>query len=101
MSLDAPGRPVAVLADHMLFRELPFCGVLLDTRSFHAYRLSRPAAALLRTALYGTAAPAPYPTAAEELPPEETGRAEATRLLLGSLAKRGMIRPAPPIESTP
>ena len=52
-------RQKVMLADHVIFRELPFCGVLLDTRDFHVYRLSRRAAGALRTALHGSRAVSP------------------------------------------
>ena len=52
-------RSVA-LPDHVVFRELPFCGVLLDLRRSAVYRLSQEAAAVLRQALADGAAEGPY-----------------------------------------
>ncbi|WP_326765481.1 actinodefensin-associated protein B [Streptomyces sp. NBC_01591] len=47
------------IADHLIFRELPFCGVLLDTKRFTVHRLSQRGSEALRTALHpGT--PSPY-----------------------------------------
>ncbi|PRX51371.1 hypothetical protein B0I33_101525 [Prauserella shujinwangii] len=48
------------LAEHVVFTELPFCGVLLDKRNLRLYRLSQEASAALRTALHGSAACGPY-----------------------------------------
>ncbi|WP_437502372.1 hypothetical protein [Sorangium sp. So ce1099] len=86
-------RQKVALADHILFRELPFCGVLLDTRAFHAYRLSRRAAEALRAALYGPGAASPYGS----LVKGDAGggpalRDEITQRLVKMLRSRGMLR---------
>ncbi|MQA86928.1 MAG: hypothetical protein GEV03_20435 [Streptosporangiales bacterium] len=52
--------PTARLSEHAVFRELPFCGVLLDTRTFRVYKLSQRAAAALRTATCGPSEGNPY-----------------------------------------
>jgi hypothetical protein len=40
------------LTEHFLFRDLPFCGVLLDLRDFTVYRVPKSASAALANALY-------------------------------------------------
>ncbi|AUX46566.1 uncharacterized protein SOCE26_080720 [Sorangium cellulosum] len=86
-------RPRVTLADHIVFRELPFCGVLLDTRDFHAYRLSRRAAEALRAALYGPGAASPHGSLIKDGEAGGPGlRDEVTRRLLESLTSRGMVR---------
>lgn len=86
-------RHRVALADHILFREMPFCGVLLDTRDFHAYRLSRRAAEALRAALYGPGAASPYGSLIKG---DEAGgpalHDEVTRRLVQTLRQRGMVR---------
>jgi hypothetical protein len=79
------------LADHIVFRELPFCGVLLDTRRFTVHRLSRRASHVLRTAL-DPGSPGPY---APLLPDgdEETAQ-RLRRQLLDRLVASGMVRRA-------
>ena len=80
----------ASLADHVVFRELPFCGILLDTRSSSVYRLSQAAAAALRVALEGADEGGPYePAIAVEAPQAD---AAATRALLASLAARRLLK---------
>jgi len=64
------------LPEHVVFTELPFCGVLFDSRRARVYRLSQRQAALLRQALNGHA------------PPAESGR------LLAELHRLGLIRTA-------
>ncbi|MDF3145383.1 MULTISPECIES: actinodefensin-associated protein B [unclassified Streptomyces] len=79
------------LADHIVFRELPFCGVLLDTRKFTVHRLSQRAGHVLRTALE-TGAPNPY---APLLPDGDEDTAHRLRhQLLDRLVASGMVRRA-------
>lgn len=86
-------RQKLALADHVLFRELPFCGVLLDTRDFHAYRLTLRAARALRAALYGPETASPYGSLIKD---DKSGgparEEEVTRRLLQTLKSRGMVR---------
>ncbi|CAM5547080.1 hypothetical protein [Streptomyces afghaniensis 772] [Streptomyces afghaniensis] len=74
-----------------MFRELPFCGVLLDTRRFTVHRLSRRASHVLRSAL-DPGSPNPY---APLLPDgdEETAQ-RLRRQLLDRLVSSGMVRRA-------
>lgn len=75
------------LAAHVVFKELPFCGVLLDKRRFTVHRLSLRAASALRLVLY-RGAPAPFGWAAPQEPNEELERQLVHRLLqLGMLQK--------------
>jgi hypothetical protein len=71
------------------FHEMPFCGVLLDTRDNLVFRLSPQLAGMLRRALHGPLAVGPYDslTGAET----DTGHDEAAALR--PLAERGLIRP--------
>lgn len=64
----------ARLPEHVVFKELPFCGVLFDSRRTRVYRLTRRQAALLRQALNG------------RLPGGEAAR------LLDELSDLGLIR---------
>lgn len=68
------------LPDHVVLRELPFCGVLLDTRTSRVYRLSRPAAELLRQTLTGPGGNGEVGVAGERL--------------LGRLSELGLIQDA-------
>lgn len=84
----------ATLASHVVFRELPFCGVLVDIRSARVYRLSRRASGTLRAALERPAAATDNRwvrgldgSAAHD---ESTGR------LLRALAARGLVHPVGP-----
>ncbi|MFI6373741.1 actinodefensin-associated protein B [Streptomyces sp. NPDC050546] len=80
------------LADHIVFQELPFCGVLLDTRRFTVHRLSRRAGHVLRTAL-DPGAPGPY---APLLPDGDEETAEGLRRqLLDRLEASGMVHRVP------
>lgn len=72
----------AHLPDHVVFRELPFCGVLLDTRQSRVYRLSQEAAALLREALHGP-------------------QASDARGLFAQLSGMGLVRLGPPTPRPP
>jgi hypothetical protein len=75
------------LADHIVFQELPFCGVLLDKRKFTVHRLSQRASHALRTVLEGCGAPNPY---APVLP--DSGEAGALRQqLVERLIAQGML----------
>jgi hypothetical protein len=78
----------AVLPEHVVFRELPFCGVLLDTRTSRVYRLTQPASAALRRALHGGDAPGPYEPVIRAGEPSSTG----ARGLIGKLASAGLVR---------
>lgn len=86
-------RQKIALAEHILFRELPFCGVLLDTRAFHAYRLSRRAAEALRAALYGPRAASPHGSLIQDDAGGDPAlRDEITQRLVKTLRSRGMVR---------
>jgi hypothetical protein len=82
----------ATLPDHVVFRELPFCGVLLDTRSSRVYRLTQQATAVLREALPGPRMRGPYEPVIGVPPPPPT--AEARRSLLAKLGAQGLVRVA-------
>ncbi|MCL8015965.1 actinodefensin-associated protein B [Streptomyces sp. AS02] len=77
------------LADHVVFRELPFCGVLLDRRRCEVYRLSQRAAAALRMALEGGHAQSPYASLLGAPEPEHHGALQ--RKLVQGLQQRGML----------
>ncbi len=78
------------LPEHIVFRELPFCGVLLDTRRSRVYRLSQEAAAILRQALHGADAAGPYE------PVISAGSADPTieqrAGMLRQLGSQGLVR---------
>ncbi|MGH3917243.1 MAG: actinodefensin-associated protein B [Pseudonocardiaceae bacterium] len=76
------------LTEHVLFRELPFGGVLLDRRGLRVFRLSQPASAALRRALHGPRAGNPF----EGLIASSDHDPELTRRVLGSLGAQGLIR---------
>lgn len=85
------------LAAHVVFKELPFCGVLLDKRQFKVYRLSPRAATALRVALC-RAAPAHFEWTATQAPTERLEGQLVHRLIqLGMLQKCDTQRA---IEST-
>ena len=85
-------RATVLLAAHVVFRELPFCGVLLDTRSSRVYRLSQEATAVLREALLGARTPGPYePVIGVQAPPPSSA---ARRRMLASLSSQGLVRVA-------
>ena len=85
--------PPATLPPHVVFRELPFCGVLLDTRTMRVYRLSQSATAVLRQALPAAPATGPYePVVAVTAPPPDSAPA---RRLLSGLAARHLLRLRP------
>jgi hypothetical protein len=83
----------ASLPAHVVFRELPFCGVLLDTRSSRVYRLSQEATAVLRAALRGAGGTGPYEPAIRVAAPA-AGSAPA-RKLLETLSSQGLVRLSP------
>jgi hypothetical protein len=83
----------ASLPGHVLFRELPFCGVLLDTRSSRVYRLSQEATAVLRGALRAAGGTDPYEPAIRVAAPA-AGSAPA-RKLLETLRSQGLVRLSP------
>ncbi|MGI9099328.1 MAG: actinodefensin-associated protein B [Solirubrobacteraceae bacterium] len=88
----------AALPEHVILRELPFCGVLLDTRTSRVYRLSQPATAMLRRALDGTDAPGPYEPVIRT---RSTASASAPALgqLIARLASAGLLRVVSPSRS--
>lgn len=77
------------LADHVVFRELPFCGVLLDKRRCEVYRLSQRAAAALRMALEGRHARSPYASSIGAPEPEHHGALQ--HKVVRGLQQRGML----------
>jgi len=87
----------AALPEHVILRELPFCGVLLDTRTSRVYRLSQPATAMLRRALDGTDA-GPYEPVIRT---RSTASASAPALgqLIARLASAGLLRVVSPSRS--
>ncbi|AXK34371.1 hypothetical protein DVA86_18675 [Streptomyces armeniacus] len=69
------------LAGHVRFRELPFCGVLLDTEKSQVHRLSPRAARVLRERLYGAGSTGPYASLITDEPADErTAEAIVTAL---------------------
>ena len=84
------------LPGHIVFRELPFCGVLLDTRRSRVYRLSQEATRVLRHALHGARTPGPYEPVISVAAPEPTVQ-ERDRLLT-KLSSQGLVRIQPPEE---
>jgi hypothetical protein len=80
----------ATLPDHVVFRELPFCGVLLDLRRSAVYRLSQEAAAVLRLALAADAgAHGPYePVIRCRAPAPDSPQGRA---LLAKLSSAGLV----------
>jgi hypothetical protein len=89
-TVKSPMQKKIALADHIVFRELPFCGVLLDTRSFCIYRLSRRATGALRTALYGPLAVSPYESLLKDGGAGVTS--QLTEQVVQMLQSRGMVR---------
>jgi hypothetical protein len=81
------------LPGHVVFRELPFCGVLLDTRCSRVYRLSQEATRVLRHALEGAQVPGPYEPVISVQAPEPT--AEQRDRLLTQLSSQGLVRVDP------
>lgn len=80
--------PVSLPA-HVVFRELPFCGVLLDTRRSRVYRLSQSATRVLRQALHGAQAAGPYEPVISA-PAPEPGPEDARKLIAG-LRAQGLL----------
>ncbi len=78
------------LPTHVVFRELPFCGVLLDTRSSRVYRLTQQASTVLRRALDGACPAGAYEPWVRVDAPAPTA-APALRLL-AALAAEGLVR---------
>lgn len=81
------------LAAHVVFKELPFCGVLLDKRRFTVHRLSPRAAAALRVALF-RGAPAPFEWASTQEPTEGLERQIVHRLLQLGMLQNGDTKKA-------
>jgi hypothetical protein len=80
---------VVSLSSHVVFRELPFCSVLLDTRRSHVYRLSQEATRVLRQALHSKGAAGPYEPVISVQAPELT--AEQRSNLLTQLISQGLV----------
>jgi len=80
----------ASLPGHVVFRELPFCGVLLDTRRSRVYRLSQEATAVLREALHGAGGAGPYEPAIRVAVPRAGGA--PARKLLETLSSQGLVQ---------
>jgi hypothetical protein len=81
------------LPGHVVFRELPFCGVLLDTRRSRVYRLTQEATRVLRQALQGANARGPYEPVISVTAPEPS--AEQRDSLLSQLSSQGLVRLEP------
>lgn len=79
----------ASLPAHVVFRELPFCGVLLDTDRSRVYRLSQEASHVLREALDGRDAPGPYDRLIAA--PEPASSDEQRERLLSGLRAQGLV----------
>lgn len=77
-----------VLADNVVFHELPFGGVLLDRSKLNVYRLSQRGAAVLRRELYGERTVSPY----ESVLPAEKGDPAVRHNVLHALMSCGLIR---------
>lgn len=84
------------LPRHIVFRELPFCGVLLDTRRSRVYRLSQEATRVLRHALHGAQSPGPYEPVISVAAPEPT--AQQRDRLLTKLSSQGLVQLEPRAE---
>jgi hypothetical protein len=80
----------ASLPDHVVFRELPFCGVLLDTRRSRVYRLTQEATNALRQALQGARVPGPYEPVISVQTPQLTATQRSR--LLAQLSTQGLVR---------
>jgi hypothetical protein len=77
------------LPEHVVFRELPFCGILLDTRRSLVFRLTQEAAGVLRHWLHGADTPGPYePVIIGGAPPSR----EQRDVLLDRLSSQGLVR---------
>lgn len=85
----------ATLADHVVFRHLPFCGVLLDTRDLTISRLSPTAAHILAAALPDAPTPPPFGAL---IAVDEPSAADV-RTVLAALERRGVIH-RQPIDGT-
>jgi hypothetical protein len=83
----------ASLPGHVVFRELPFCGVLLDTDRSRVYRLSQEATAALRGALRAAAGSGPYEPAIRVAAPGADSA--PARRLLETLSSQGLVRISP------
>lgn len=81
--------PRLQVPEHVVFEELPFCAVLLDTRSSRVYRLSRSASAVVRAAVRGPLALSPY----EDLISTQACSVDspAARRLLAKLIDQGLL----------
>lgn len=75
------------LPPHVVFRELPFCGVLLDSRRSQVFRLSQRGAAALRQALHGPDATSPYESLINVAAPDPA----MTRTLVDRLLAAGLV----------
>jgi hypothetical protein len=78
------------LPGHVVFRELPFCGVLLDQQRSRVYRLSQEASRVLRQALHGAETAGPYEPVIGISTPEPT--AQQRERLLSQLGAQGLLR---------
>jgi hypothetical protein len=79
------------LAPDITFHELPFCGVLLDTRQNVVFRLSPELTGALRRSLFGPLAVGPYESLVQADPaPADTDRHDLVAVLR-PLAERGLI----------
>ena len=86
----------ASLPSHIVFRELPFCGVLLDKRRSRVYRLTQEATRVLRHALHGAQTPGPYEPVISVAAPEPT--AQQRDRLLAKLSAQGLVQVEPRAE---
>jgi len=79
----------ASLPGHVVFRELPFCGVLLDTRRSRVFRLSQEATAVLREALHGDGGAGLYEPGIRV--DARRARGAPARKLLATLSSHGLV----------
>ena len=79
-----------VVSPDVVIREMPFCGIVLDTRTFRVYRLSRQSLNSLRGVVEGVRSVGDYDSLFATEPPD----ANAPRAVLDALLKAGMVRPA-------
>jgi hypothetical protein len=80
----------ARLPAHVVFRELPFCGVLFDSKRARVYRLTQRQAALLRQALSRADEPSLATTAGP--PASARDPSEAAGRLLDELGALGLVQ---------
>lgn len=78
-----------VVSPDVVIREMPFCGIVLDTRTFRVYRLSRQSLNSLRGSVEGIRGVGDY----DSLFVTESADASARQAVLRALLDAGMVRP--------